>query len=315
MFQDARSTGAGRAFLTVFPGRPRAAALRWGTRLAALGMAWGLVLAVNAERTLEAGASATVADATGVSTPAAGVCSSAAASSSLGCAAASDASLSGERVTPAWVRPVSVDGAAVASNLVPAVLTVPPGWRAGDAAAVVMAEQPWAERWRTRLTNELLADGVAVLELDVHTARGVAADSAAAPPPLAPQDLLPDLFGALQLLAGEEFGAASIIALGRGAGGTAALLAARDGAATRHLGTHGPRFAATARLGSGCEWTAIAAEPPAGWRAEALHFGTMLAAGGPWTSEPAQSGAAEAASLACAAALILPASGRPRQSP
>jgi hypothetical protein len=40
----------------------------------------------------------------------------------------------------------------------------------------------------------------------------------------------------------------------------------------------------------------------------------VLAAAGAWTSEPAHAGAAEAASLACAAALLPPAPGRPRQS-
>jgi hypothetical protein len=103
--------------------------------------------------------------------------------------------------------------------------------------------------------------------------------------------------------------------LGVGVGGTAALLAAREGVAARHIGSRGPRFAAAARLDGGCEWTATTAEAPVGWRAEALHFGTVLAATGPWTSEPAHAGASESASLACAAALVMPTLGRPRQSP
>ena len=127
--------------------------------------------------------------------------------------------------------------------------------------------------------------------------------------------MLPDLFGALQLLAGEEFGAGRVIVLGVGVGGTAALLAAREAAAARHIGSRGLRFAAAARLDGGCEWTAATMEASVGWRAEALHVGTVLAAAGPWTSEPARAGASESASLACAAALVMPTLGRPRQRP
>src|ERR1700712_4962101 len=97
--------------------------------------------------------------------------------------------------------------------VIPAMLTMPRGWRKGDPAVVVVAEQPWAEPWRSELADELLAAGAAVLELDVHSARGVSADSAATPPPPTPEDFLPDLFGALRSLR-TDIAAGPILVLG-----------------------------------------------------------------------------------------------------
>jgi purine nucleoside permease len=76
-----------------------------------------------------------------------------------------------------------------------------------------------------------------------------------------------------------------VLALGRGAGGEAALLAVQQRAGTQYLGLHGPRFAANACLDAGCEWSVSTSETPEGWPAGALSAGTALAAGGPLASD------------------------------
>jgi hypothetical protein len=136
---------------------------------------------------------------------------------------------------------------------------------------VVVAEQPGAEPWRDRLVAQLLANGAVVLELDVHTPRGVSADSAAAPPAPLPLELLPDIFGALRLLRRRGLDSGSTIVLGLDDGGSAALLAADEASAVRYLGAEGPRFVAHARLGSNCVWALAAGEEfPMGQKDAAL---------------------------------------------
>ncbi|TPG59671.1 hypothetical protein EAH89_05390 [Roseomonas nepalensis] len=158
---------------------------------------------------------------------------------------------SGARMEARWVEPAAPpDGGAPSPGPVPAMLTTPAAWRPGDPAAVLLGEFAGAEPWRDRLAAELLEAGAAVLELDVHTARGLSADSAFLPPAPAPEDLLPDLFGALRMLRGLPAGPVSAFGV-PGLGG-AAVLRAGEEAARRYLGPLGPRFAALALLDEDC---------------------------------------------------------------
>ena len=145
-----------------------------------------------------------------------------------------------------------------------ALLSEPPGWAAGDPAVVVLWEEPGRDAARDRVVLAALDEGAAVLELDADAARGVSPDSTFAPPPLAPSDLLPDLFAALDALRREARAGAAVVAIGSGAaGGAAALLAARDeAAAIAHGGAGGPRFAGGAALGPGRPAFAPGGAPP-----------------------------------------------------
>jgi hypothetical protein len=103
------------------------------------------------------------------------------------------------------------------------LLSKPPGWVAGDPAVVLLWEGPGRDDPRDRVVLAALDEGAAVLELDAHAARGVSPDSAFVPPPLAPSDLLPDLFAALNALRREARAGAAVVAIGYGTAGGAAL--------------------------------------------------------------------------------------------
>lgn len=158
-----------------------------------------------------------------------------------------------EYMIPAAIAPAWLGGMANGPAAIPALLRIPPDWREGDPAAVLLTERSWLEPWRAILADELLAAGTAVLDLDIYSARGEAADNDTVHPPLSPDDLLPDVFGALRFLQGRAERAGPVLAFGRGTGGVAALLATEEGVATRYLGAGGPRFTAAARLDDGCE--------------------------------------------------------------
>lgn len=179
------------------------AARQWGARLVALCLSCGLVLAVIADRAANDSQAAAGVSQAPIITKARVRSAAAAAPLFAGYEAGrpdmGTPSL-GAGVLPMWVPPMSPGGTISEAYVVPAMLTMPRGWREGDPAVVIVAEQPWAEPWRSELTDELLATGAAVLDLGVHSARGVSADSTAALPPPTPEDLLPDLFGALRLL-------------------------------------------------------------------------------------------------------------------
>jgi hypothetical protein len=156
---------------------------------------------------------------------------------------------------------------------VSALLNLPPGWMAGDAAVLMVGDRSDPKDARDRLVAALIGEGAAVLELDAHpAAQGWSPpDSAVASAPPAPRDLLPGLFGALLALR-RDAGAGLVVAVGYAAGGQAALLATAETEADRHLGPGGPRFAAAASLGPGrSAFAAGAAAPPAeeGWPARA----------------------------------------------
>jgi hypothetical protein len=187
----------------------------------------------------------------------------------LGSAAAMPAAApAGEqaRVESLWLVPVSARHGPAAPA--PALFDAPPGWVPGDAVALVVADRRAApEGTRDRLGAALLREGAAVLELDAPGARGPAPDDSAAPPGARPpDDPLPDLFAALAAVR-RDAGAGLVVALGHGEGGEAALRVTDEGAAVRHLGADGPRFAAAGVLGPRRVAFAAGAAPPAseGW--------------------------------------------------
>lgn len=171
------------------------------------------------------------------------------------------------RIEPLWLEPAHPEDAmGPVGYTVPALLNIRPDWVTGDAAAIVLSDGPWAEPVRDRLVAALLEAGAAVLELDVNTARGFAPDNGATGPAPSGRDLLPDVFAALQSLR-RDAGAGLVVAIGQGAGGEAALLAAPEAVAARHLGAAGPRLAAAAALKPGAARFAAGPPPSAneGW--------------------------------------------------
>lgn len=108
----------------------------------------------------------------------------------------------------------------------PAVMRLPPGWLPGDAAVVLVADADWPALQRGRLAALLMEAGAAVLEIRRE-----------ATPPL--------LGGALRALH-EVFGVGFAVAIGRGAGGEAALAAGAEAETPE-----GRRYAAAIRLGPG----------------------------------------------------------------
>ncbi len=165
-------------------------------------------------------------------------------------------------IEPLWLRPASSSATGpIASNDTLAPLLLPSGWSLGDAAAVIVSDRPGMEEGHRRVVAALIEEGAAVLEIDWHMGRGRAPHAASTP-----QDLVPNLFGALLALR-RDAGAGLMVALGYGAGGPAALLAAQEDVAVPHLGPAGPRFVAAAALGPGRPAFAAGAAPPAeeGW--------------------------------------------------
>ena len=180
-------------------------------------------------------------------------------------AAAVSPSAGGVRSTePARMETLRIEPRAPTVAAAEALLSKPPGWVAGDPAVVVLWEEPGRDDARDRVVLAALDEGAAVLELDAHAARGVSPDNAFAPRPLAPSDLLPDLFAALDALRREARAGAAVVAIGYGAaGGAAALLAAQDEAtAASQGGADGPRFAGGAALGPGRPAFAPGGAPP-----------------------------------------------------
>lgn len=128
-----------------------------------------------------------------------------------------------------------------------ALITLPSNWRAGGAAAVVVADRADTEAGlRDRLVAGLVTDGVAVLELML--------------PGDADRDL-PVLFGALRELA-REVGAARVVAVGTGQAAEVVLAAGAAGATVRHLGADGLRFAQVIDLRPGACRAALASLDP-----------------------------------------------------
>jgi hypothetical protein len=147
----------------------------------------------------------------------------AAALAALACPAASAFATEHTRLEPIWIETVKPDGAV--GHTIPALLNMPTAWMVGDAAVVVLSDGPWPGLGRERLVAGLLGEGAAVLELDVTTSRGFSPENAKMGPPATPEELLPDVRGAADTLR-RDAGAGLVVALGHGAGGDAAVLAA-----------------------------------------------------------------------------------------
>lgn len=148
-----------------------------------------------------------------------------------------------------------------------ALLHVPGGWSVLDAAAILIDDPAWPASARYRLLTALLDQGAAVLELNPRSTTGRGADSTFAAHPSGGSNVLDALFGALVALK-TEAGAGLVVAFGYGTTGDAALPAAEEATADRHLGfprgLEGPRFAALGRVGLGRPaFTAGAALPEA----------------------------------------------------
>lgn len=170
------------------------------------------------------------------------------------------------RLEPVWIDALGSDG--TAGHTMPALLSVPPAWTVGDAAVVVLSEGPWPGLARERTVAALLSEGAAVLELDVTAARGFSPDNARTGPPATAEELLPDLRGATEALR-RDAGAGLVVALGHGAGGDAAVLAAEIERAAVPPGA-APGLVAAASLGPGPARFALGGAPPGrGWRVRA----------------------------------------------
>ena len=126
-----------------------------------------------------------------------------------------------------------------------ALLNLPPAWRAGDAAVVMLA--PWrsSDPTRDQLVGALLHEQAAVLELV----------------PCAAPDPLPDAMGALVALR-RDAGAGIVVAIGYGPGARRMLDVIGEQEAVARLGDTGPRFAAAAALGDGSPAFAHGADQP-----------------------------------------------------
>lgn len=126
----------------------------------------------------------------------------------------------------------------------PALLNTPPGWQRGCPAVIVTWEGDEPAPARSNLIAGLLERGLAVLELDISTPYGLAADNAVVAVPqggVPPADYI--LGAALALHAK---GAGAVVALGFGRGGAAAVGAAGD-----QPGGPAPALAAAGQLGPG----------------------------------------------------------------
>lgn len=151
----------------------------------------------------------------------------------------------GIRMEPMWL-PSGAQGGAAGAPPIPALLSVPPGWLAGDAAAVILSDGPWPGLVRDRLISALLEEGAAVLELDTDAARGFSPENARMEPLPGAAELAADLRGAVDGLQ-RDAAAGLVVAIGRGSGGDAAVLAADDA----RQRPSGDGLAAGAHLGPG----------------------------------------------------------------
>jgi alpha-beta hydrolase superfamily lysophospholipase len=191
----------------------------------------------------------------------------------LACPASPALGIEPARMEQLWIDTVAPDG--TPSHTVPALLNVPPVWMPGDAAVVVLSDGPWPGPARERLVAALLGEGAAVLELDAATARGFSPENAVVGAPATAEELLPDLRGAVDALR-RDAGAGLVVALGQGAGGEAAVLAAERERSAPAEWTGA--IAAAAFLGPGPARFALGgATPGRGWPVRAALLCEVLA--------------------------------------
>lgn len=124
---------------------------------------------------------------------------------------------------PLWMAPDDNETDVV--HTLPGLISLPPGWQPGGGAAIMIGAPEVPGGPRDGVVSRLLGEGALVLELDVFTARGYAADSGAAPSPPDAAALAHDLFAALRVLR-REYDPGLVVSLGFGLGGEAALRAA-----------------------------------------------------------------------------------------
>ncbi len=157
---------------------------------------------------------------------------------------------------PVWLSP----DPSTPDHPVPALLNLPSGWQAGDAAVVVAKGRDTPREMRDQLVSALIDAGAAVLELHIEPGR---------------EGTLPGGLGdALVTLRG-GFGAGLVAAIGYGWGGPATLAAVE----TQWPGVGG--YNAAVVLDAGAPRLARGEAPPAGeaWPVRAPLFCQVLAAG------------------------------------
>jgi hypothetical protein len=184
-------------------------------------------------------------------------------------------------------------------------LVVPSGWQRGDAAVVLLPAHLPGDPLDQRLSEALLAEGAATLELDTVGARGASTDDSAVVPATPAPALLPDLFGALAALR-RHLDPGLVVVVARDAAGEAALLAADPAETPRRLDAGAAGFAAGIAVSQSGLLAVPGAAPAAaeGWarRAPALCEAVAWAVAG-----TAEAGAASLRLAArCAASLLAP---------
>ena len=161
------------------------------------------------------------------------------------------------------IAPLVPPGEAVAGSL-PALLSTPPGWSPGDAAAVLLPDAYPGTATHNRLADALLAEGAAVLEIDPEARRGLSPEGAAAPMPASAAEVLADLFGALAALRRHP-GAGPVVLIGIGQAAPQVLAAVGPLAEARlSSGTAG--YAAVLALGGDGAGLVPGTPPPAAER-------------------------------------------------
>lgn len=150
-----------------------------------------------------------------------------------------------------WVQPQPETGAPPGCSRM-LVLSQPGSWSSGDAAVLLLASSTAALDAHRRLTEALLRQEAAVLEFPSGPAEGCARR---------PASQVAEVLGALVALR-VEAGAGLVVAIGLDGAGAAALEAAREDVAARHLGPSGPRLAAGIALAAGSAAAFAAGAPP-----------------------------------------------------
>jgi hypothetical protein len=142
-----------------------------------------------------------------------------------------------------------------------ALMNLPPGWRRGDAAVVLLTEAALRDPLRNDLVAALLHAGASVVEAvsgpGAACGPGDAEETPAAATEAEPLDVL---FAVLEAV--RRAGAGLVIAVGYGPGGEAALEAVQGNVAARRSPETAPRFAAAASLGLARPAFAIGAPMP-----------------------------------------------------
>jgi hypothetical protein len=168
-----------------------------------------------------------------------------------------------------WVTPAAEGSAPPCSRLL--VLELPRNWMAGDAVAVLLTGSRSGAMAARPVAAALLAEQAGVLHYPSGPAEAC---------PNRDVDQVAEVLGALRTLQTRR-DAGVVVAVGFGEAGPAALAAAREEVALRHLGAGGPRLAAAAARDAAGGWTfrAGATPPPSAeqWQARVPYLCAALA--------------------------------------